>query len=208
MKAAVVVFSGTNCQVETKAALEASGFEAIYVDSNTKNLDEFDCIFLSGGFSYGDYLRSGRIAKFTPLVESLYGYVEKQRGVITGICNGFQILCEAHLLPGALIENDCLKFVCKNTLLELDFNGVKKKINLPVAHREGKYFYRGDVSELVFLRYLENPNGSKDNIAGLYDNKKRIMGLMPHPERAFFNENFGFDGREIFKIIKDELKRG
>lgn len=208
MKAAVVVFAGTNCELETKLALEASGFCADYVDSNTASLKEYDAVFLCGGFSYGDYIRSGRLAKFTPVIDALDNFIENQRGVVAGICNGFQILCEARMLPGALLENDCLKFVCKNIPLRLDFNAEQKDITLPVAHREGRYWCDEDVGGMVFLKYIQNPNGSKDDIAGLYDKNRRIMGLMPHPERAFFTKNFGFDGREIFKIIKEEIARG
>ena len=212
MKAAVVVFSGTNCQVETNAALEACAFEAKYVDSSIKNLDEFDCVFLCGGFSYGDYIRSGRLAKFTPVVGALEEYIEKQRGVTVGICNGFQILCEAHLLKGALLENDSSRFICKNVELKLDFKNVSKKISLPIAHREGKYVFSAsdykEVFAMSFLKYVDNPNGSYLDIAGLYDKNRRVMGLMPHPERAMFAKNFGFDGEEIFKIVKEEIKRG
>ena len=114
MKAAVVVFLGTNCEVETKRALEFCGFEAEYVNFNANNLDNYDAVFLSGGFSYGDYIRSGRLAKFTPVVEALRKYIDKKRGLTVGICNGFQVLCEAHILKGALVENDCSKFICKN----------------------------------------------------------------------------------------------
>lgn len=208
MKAAVVVFLGTNCEVETKRALEFCGFEAEYVNFNANNLDNYDAVFLSGGFSYGDYIRSGRLAKFTPVVEALRKYIDKKRGVTVGICNGFQVLCEAHILKGALVENDCSKFICKNVPLELKFNGIVKNISLPIAHREGKYVCFEDVYEYEFLKYLDNPNGSMQNIAGLYDCKNRVMGLMPHPERAIFARNFGYDGKEIFKIVEEEIKRG
>ncbi len=208
MKAAVVVFLGTNCETETKRALEYCGFDVNYVNFDTKNLDDYDAVFLSGGFSYGDYIRSGRLAKFTPVVDALKNYIESKRGVTVGICNGFQILCEAHILKGALVENDSSRFICKNTSLELCYKGKKRKIILPIAHREGKYVCFDDINEFVFLKYLDNPNGSMHDVAGLYDAKRRVMGLMPHPERAVFAKNFGFDGREFFEIIKDEIKRG
>ena len=212
MKAALVVFLGTNCEVETKAALEACSFECDYVDSNTCDLLGYDCVFLCGGFSYGDYIRSGRLAKFTPVIGALKKYIEAQRGVVVGICNGFQILCEAHFLKGALLENNSSRFICKNTPLRLEFSGIKKDISLQIAHREGKYVCGkkdfDEVESMAFLKYIDNPNGSYFDIAGLYDKERRIMGLMPHPERCFFANCFGFDGREIFKIIKDEIKRG
>ena len=208
MKAAIIVFLGTNCEVETKRALEFCGFEAEYVNFDANNLDNYDAVFLSGGFSYGDYVRSGRLAKFTPVISALRKYIDKKRGVTVGICNGFQILCEAHVLKGALVENDCSRFVCKNVPLELSINGEKRNISLPVAHKEGKYICFEDVNDYKFLRYIDNPNGSMYDDAGLYDNNKRVMGLMPHPERAVFTKNFGYDGKEIFKIIREEVKRG
>ena len=122
--------------------------------------------------------------------------------------NGFQVLCETHILKGALVENDSSKFICKNVELELSYAGYKKNISLPIAHKEGKYICFEDVSEYEFLKYLKNPNGSMYDVAGLYDKTNRIMGLMPHPERAIFAKNFGYDGREVFKIIKEEIKRG
>ncbi len=208
MKAAIIVFLGTNCEVETKRALEFCGFEAEYVNFDAINLDNYDAVFLSGGFSYGDYVRSGRLAKFTPVISALRKYIDKKRGVTVGICNGFQILCEAHILKGALVENDCSRFVCKNVPLELSFSGEKRNISLPVAHKEGKYICFEDVNDYKFLKYIDNPNGSMYDVAGLYDNNKRVMGLMPHPERAVFTKNFGYDGKEIFKIIREEVKRG
>lgn len=208
MKAAVVVFLGTNCEVETKRALEHCGYECDYVHSDLKSLLDYDCVFLCGGFSYGDYIRAGRLAKFTPVAEALNSYVEKQRGVLAGICNGFQILCETKLLPGALLENENSKFICKNVFLELDLNGKKETITLPVAHKEGRYFCDATLRDMIFLKYLENINGSSDNVAGLYDKNRRIMGLMPHPERAIFAKNFGFDGKKIFDFIRDEVARG
>ncbi len=208
MKAAVVVFLGTNCETETKRALEFCGFDAEYVDYKVKSLVKYDAVIFCGGFSYGDYIRAGRLAKFTPVVEATRKYIEQNRGVTVGICNGFQILCEAHILKGALVENNCSRFICKNVPLELYFAGCKKNISLPVAHREGKYVCFEDVSKYEFLKYTDNPNGSMYDIAGLYDSNNRVMGLMPHPERAIFAKNFGYDGNEIFKIIKEEIKRG
>lgn len=208
MKAAVVVFLGTNCNVETKRALEDFGFEVDYVDFRENSLQKYDLVVLPGGFSYGDYISSGRIAKFTPVIDALAEFINSQRGFVLGICNGFQILCEARFLKGALIKNDSSKFICKNTPLLLEFGGNSKKIYLPVAHKEGKYIPSKDSCEDVFLRYLDNPNGSYNDIAGIYNPKARIMGLMPHPERAYFKSSFGFCGREIFKIVKDEIKRG
>lgn len=211
-KAAIIVFLGTNCNAETKRALDDYGFECDFVDYRESSLDKYDAIFLPGGFSYGDYIRSGRLAKFTPAVAALKQYIQSGRGVAVGICNGFQILCEAHLLPGALIENENAKFICKNVPLNLDFRKNIKQILLPIAHKEGRYFADDKdilkAKNMAFLKYSDNPNGSIADIAGLYDKDNRVMGLMPHPERAYFAKNYGFCGRKIFEIIEEEIKRG
>lgn len=208
MKAAVVVFPGTNCEKETYRALACCGFEPSYIWHDAKNLDNFDCVFLCGGFSYGDYIRSGALAKFSPVIGALNDYIKKGRGVSVGICNGFQILCETNYLSGALLVNEKAKFICKNVSLELNFNGIKKTISLPLAHKEGRYYNSNVPCEKVFLKYLQNPNGSMFDAAGLYNENTRVMGLMPHPERAVFAKNFGFFGIDIFEIIKSEIKRG
>ena len=199
MKAAVVVFLGTNCEVETKAALEKCSFECEYVDSNTKSLLNYDCVFLCGGFSYGDYIRSGRLAKFTPVIAALRDYIEKQRGVCVGICNGFQILCEAEILPGALTHNSNMKFISKNVNLEFNNNIIK----LPVAHHQGNYLKTENVE--VFMRYSEDVNGSDERIAGIIDKKNKVIGMMPHPERAINGLTGLYDGKIVFKEFENLL---
>lgn len=208
MKAGVVVFPGTNCDRDTLMAAREFGWEAEFIWHFETNLDGFDVIFLPGGFSYGDYIRSGRLAKFSPVMQAVKQFVERKQGFVVGICNGFQILCETGLLPGVLTDNWNTRFICKTQALKLK-NG--KEINLPIAHGEGRYLAEPDVMEhlkkedMIFLTYVNNPNGSMEDIAGLYDKKRKIIGMMPHPERAFFDETGNIDGKEIFEIIKENM---
>lgn len=207
LKVGIVVFPGTNCDRDTFIACEEFGWEPKYVWHSETKLDEFDVIFLPGGFSYGDYIRSGRLAKFSPVMLALKEFIEQKRGFVVGICNGFQILCETELLPGILMDNSNTRFICKNQELKLN----DKIIKLPIAHGEGCYQASSDVlkhledNNMIFLKYVNNPNGSIGDIAGLYDKKRRIIGMMPHPERAFFEETGNTDGWEIFKIIERGL---
>ena len=203
MKAAVIVFPGTNCDRDTKMACEGFGWETDYVWHFERSLDRYDVLLLPGGFSYGDYIRSGRLAKFSPVMDAVKGYVKAKRGFVIGICNGFQILCESGLLPGVLTDNWNTRFICKDVRLKADG---KKEITLPIAHGEGRYVAENIPKEMIFLTYADNPNGSAEDIAGLYDREKRIIGMMPHPERAFFEETGNTDGREIFRMIEQALE--
>jgi len=209
-KAGIVVFPGTNCDRDTLMACEEFGWDAEYIWHFESNLEGYDVIFLPGGFSYGDYIRSGRLAKFSPVMQAVKEFVDKKQGFVVGICNGFQILCETGLLPGVLTDNWNTRFICNNQELKLD-NG--KKITLPIAHGEGRYLAEPETMEelkendMIFLTYENNPNGSMEDIAGLYDKKRRIIGMMPHPERAFFNETRNVDGKEIFKIVEQSISR-
>lgn len=211
MRAGVVVFPGTNCDRDTFMACQEYGWIAEYIWHFETNLDDFDVIFLPGGFSYGDYIRSGRLAKFSPVMQAVKEFVNKKRGFVVGICNGFQILCESGLLPGVLTDNWNTRFICKTQPLKLEGRSGGKEIKLPIAHGEGRYLAEPDVIEklkkkdMIFLTYMGNPNGSIEDIAGLYDKERKIIGMMPHPERAFFNETGNTDGKEIFKIITDGL---
>jgi len=188
-KVAILVFPGTNCNIETKRAVELAGFDAQYVWYEDKNLNKFSAFIIPGGFSYGDYLRAGKLASLSPVVDSLIEFIQKGYPVL-GICNGFQILCELGILPGALIMNANTKFISRWVELEVEntdspFTCVFKKgerIKLPIAHKFGNYFMGREEKVSVAFRYLENPNGSFDRIAGvLFGN---VLGLMPHPERA------------------------
>lgn len=206
-KAGIVVFPGTNCDRDTFMACEEFGWKAEYIWHFETKLDGYDVIFLPGGFSYGDYLRSGRLAKFSPVMQAVKDFVDNKRGFVVGICNGFQILCESGLLPGVLTDNWNTKFICKNQ--GLDLSG--KNIKLPIAHGEGRYSAEAEIivelkeKDMIFLTYNDNPNGSVENIAGLYDKERKIIGMMPHPERAFFDITGNTDGKEIFKIIEEGL---
>ena len=208
MKAGVVVFPGTNCDRDTKGACELFGWETEYVWHDETSLDKYDVIFLPGGFSYGDYVRAGRLARFSPVVQSLNKYAENQRGFIVGICNGFQILCEAGLLPGILSNNWNTRFICDVTRLKVDLPDFPENISLPIAHGEGRYIApeNVEIKDKMFLQYASNPNGSMMDIAGLYDRQKRIIGMMPHPERAVFEETGNTDGKYFFKMIEGALK--
>ena len=202
MKAAVIVFPGTNCDRDTKMACEGSGWETDYVWHSERSLDEYDAVMLPGGFSYGDYIRSGRLAKFSPVMDAVKRYVKEGRGIVMGICNGFQILCESGLLPGVLTDNMNARFICKN--VSLDMNG--SDITLPIAHGEGRYVCGNVPDDMIFLTYNDNPNGSVRDIAGLYDRDNRVIGMMPHPERAFFRETGNTDGRRIFEMVAQAVR--
>jgi phosphoribosylformylglycinamidine synthase len=198
-KAAVIVFPGTNCEKETLDACNTVGFDTSLV-WHEDEIKDFNLVILPGGFSYGDHISSGRVAKFSPIIEKLHNF----EGFILGICNGFQILCEAGLLPGILLTNEKLKFISKT--VEISFDG--KFLNIPIAHHQGNYFVEEKLlPEIKTLKYTKNPNGSKQSIAGIWDTSKNIMGLMPHPERAFFEEQISTDGRVIFEEIKKVLEK-
>ena len=227
MRFAVITFPGSNCDQDCyHVTEEIFGIETDMLWYENKiELKEYDCVILPGGFSYGDYLRSGAIARFSPIMENVIEYANNG-GLVLGICNGFQILLEAGLLPGAMKVNNSLKFVCKDIELkvvnaETPFtNKTKKgeKITLPVAHGEGNYYIDDKgLAELkennqVVLRYLddeENPNGSVDNIAGICNKKGNIFGLMPHPERAAeaILGSKTTDGYKIFASIVNYLEK-
>ena len=195
VKAGIITFLGTNCERDTKQACEFFGWNTEYIRQNEKIDKHYDVIFLPGGFSYGDHISSGRIAKLTTAVKSL----PVGKSLIVGICNGFQILTEAGLLSGALTYNENLHFISKVT--ELEFQN--EIIRLPIAHHQGNY--TGKNGEEVIIRYKANENGSDDRIAGIYDRKNKIMGMMPHPERAVFKELGLTDGRKVFEFIKNEI---
>ena len=195
VKAGIITFLGTNCERDTKQALDFLGWNTEFIWQNDKIEKHYDVIFLPGGFSFGDHISSGRIAKLTPAVKSL----PVGKSLIVGICNGFQILTEAGLLSGALTYNENLHFISKVTDLEFQ----NKIIRLPIAHHQGNY--TGKNGEEIIMRYKTNINGSDDRIAGIYDRKNKIMGMMPHPERAVFEESGLTDGRKVFEFIKNEI---
>jgi phosphoribosylformylglycinamidine synthase len=212
MKAGIIVFPGTNCDIDTKRACESRGWETEYIWHNDTSHEKYDVIFLPGGFSYGDYIRAGRLAKFSPAVTALKSYVEEKKGFVVGICNGFQILCEVGLLPGVLSVNWNTRFICKEVSLNVNHSGFPDAITLPIAHGEGRYIASEETiidlkkNDMILMKYNANPNGSMNDIAGLYDKKNRIIGMMPHPERAVFNETGNNDGTYFFNMLESELK--
>lgn len=196
MKAAVLTFPGSNCDEDLRYALEISGFDVTNVWHKDRiALGDFQLVGVPGGFSFGDYLRCGAIASLSPILDSLKEFAGNG-GKVIGICNGFQILCEAGLLPGSLAPNLSLKFVCKDVPLRVEnpdtcwTRAVDTEIALPVAHGDGRYVADDQtVAALeerggVLLRYLDNPNGSVGDIAGICNEQGNVFGLMPHPERA------------------------
>ena len=189
MRSVIVEFPGSNCVAETQRFL----YDPTMVWHTESELPDADLYVLPGGFSYGDYMRGGALAGLSPIIDSL-----KQKAMqgkkILGICNGFQILCEIGLLPGTLRKNQSGLFVCETQTVYDDNNDYI----LPIAHGEGNYYHPNPSEVNVALRYkFSNPNGSVDNIAGIYNNTKNVMGLMPHPERAFEDFHITQDGFEL-----------
>ena len=209
----IVVFPGSNCDRDMLWALEGClGINTKFIWHESSDISGVDSIVLPGGFSYGDYLRCGAVARFSPLINSLDDFVKTGRRVI-GICNGFQILTESGFLPGALTTNKNLDFICNDCELEIItskgswFNSSNNKINLPIAHGEGRYFCDEDTfkelsdNDLIALRYLSNPNGSSYDIAGVINKEGNVLGLMPHPERACDSTLGGNDGLYTLKSL-------
>ena len=215
MKFAVIVFPGSNCDVDMYHAIKDElGEEVEYVWHDSTNLDEFDGILLPGGFSYGDYLRSGAIAGFANVMEAVKKAATDGKPVF-GVCNGFQILTEAGLLPGTLRRNEKLKFMCRQVELVVENNetmfttGYEKGqvITVPIAHGEGNYYCDQETYESlknnnqIIFRYQNNPNGSLDDIAGIVNEKGNVLGMMPHPERAIDTLLGSADGLQLFRSI-------
>jgi phosphoribosylformylglycinamidine synthase len=219
MRASVIVFPGSNCDRDVKVALtQAMGKAPNMVWHADATLPASDLIVIPGGFSYGDYLRTGAMAAHSPIMREVIAAAKSGVRVL-GICNGFQILCETQLLPGVLLRNKSLKFVCRSVPLEVanndsDFTRAYKNgdtLKIPVAHGDGNYFADDNTLNmlegegLVALRYRENPNGAARNIAGIFSKSKRIFGLMPHPERAYEALHGSTDGKGIFKSVLESL---
>jgi phosphoribosylformylglycinamidine synthase subunit PurQ / glutaminase len=224
MKFGVVVFPGSNCDEDLVYTLrDVLHQDVVKLWHKSSDLEGCDFVFLPGGFSYGDYLRSGAIARFSPIMNEVVRHASKG-GYLMGICNGFQILCEAQLLPGALMHNTQRKFVCKNTYLKAESRSSmltraldrSKAYKIPIAHGEGNFYAPADVlqgildRDQVLFRYCDaegfvteeaNPNGSLHNIAGIMNEKGNVFGMMPHPERAADFELENTDGREILEAL-------
>lgn len=221
MKSAVITFPGSNCDRDVVIALQKFNCKVSKIWHQETSLEnDLDLIVVPGGFSYGDYLRSGAMASISPVMQEVKR--QAQKGVrILGICNGFQILTETGLLPGVLTRNQKIKFICKNVFLRVENNQTdftqkykrRQVIKIPIAHMDGNYFAENDVikkledNSSIAFSYVDqdgnvsdnsNPNGSILNIAGVFNDKKNILGMMPHPERAIDLENGSQDGSNLF----------
>lgn len=229
MKFGVVVFPGSNCDHDLIYVLKnIFDQEVVPLWHKDHDLQSCDFILLPGGFSYGDYLRSGAIARFSPIMEEVVKFANNG-GFVMGICNGFQILCEAHLLPGVLLHNENHKFICRNSFIlpqakkSLATSQLKpdEPLKIPISHGEGRYFAQDDIikklndNEQVIFRYCDkegnitseaNPNGSVENIAGICNESGNVIGMMPHPERAADQNLYNVDGKAIFESLLRELK--
>jgi phosphoribosylformylglycinamidine synthase I len=221
MKFGVVVFPGSNCDHDAFFAVTHNlGHTAEFIWHDAAAIPDVDAVILPGGFSYGDYLRCGAIAKFSPVMSAVKTYA-RDGGLVLGICNGFQILVETGLLPGALVRNAGLKFVCHSVKLRVEtsnspFTSSAKQgstITFPVAHGEGCYIADErtldelEAEDRVVFRYLDNPNGSQRDIAGILNRERNVMGLMPHPERATEPLMGSTDGLFVFQSMVSALAR-
>ena len=218
MKVAILQFPGSNCDWDAEHAVnDVLGIPASRIWHKAALPSETEAVVVPGGFSFGDYLRCGAIARFSPIMDDLKSFASKG-GQVLGICNGFQILCEAGLLPGALIRNDCLEFRCINQKVAIEksndrFNPEKcgEQLSLPIAHGEGNYRLKEAALEKlesngqVFLRYIGNPNGSINDIAGIRNEEGNVYGMMPHPERAVESHHPSRDGLPILKAFLEPI---
>ena len=228
MKFGVVVFPGSNCDEDMVYVLKnIMGQETVKLWHKNSDLEGCTHLILPGGFSYGDYLRSGAIARFSPIMDKVIEHANNG-GFVFGVCNGFQILCESGLLPGALLHNSSRKFICKNVFIKAENNSTPvtcrvpkhKALKIPIAHGEGKYY--ADETTLknlnangqILFRYCDengkiteeaNPNGAIENIAGICNTAKNIFGMMPHPERASDKELGNEDGKFLFESILEKV---
>ena len=224
MKVGVVIFPGSNCDKDAVYAFQNQfGCETVELWHKDTDLQNCDLIFLPGGFSYGDYLRSGAIARFSPIMQSVIEFAGKG-GLVWGVCNGFQILCEAGLLPGALLHNNNQKFNCKNVYIKAETNNSKvtsaietgKALKIPIAHGEGRFYCDEDTltelkaNDQILFRYCDengqvsdasNPNGALDHIAGVTNKSRNVFGMMPHPERVVDADLYNTDGRILFESL-------
>jgi phosphoribosylformylglycinamidine synthase len=221
MRFGVVVFPGSNCDHDCFYVLNNVLKQDVkYIWHKNTEVRDVDCIVLPGGFSYGDYLRTGAIARFSPVMQSVIDFAKKG-GLVIGICNGFQILLEAGLLPGGMLRNKNVHFICKHVHIKLlnkntPFTNLYKKdevLKIPIAHNEGNYYIdeKGletlkENNQIVF-KYCDNPNGAVNDIAGIVNKEGNVLGMMPHPERSSEKELGSDDGFLIFKSIVEWMER-
>lgn len=219
MKAAVIVFPGSNCDRDLAVAFKAAGAEVEMVwHKDTALPAGVDIVGVPGGFSFGDYLRCGAIAANAPIIGALKYHADKG-GYVMGICNGFQVLTETGLLPGALLRNAGLKYICKTVGLKVETSqsaytegyNAGDVIDVPIAHHDGNYFADAatldtlEAEDRVAFRYTDNPNGSQRDIAGILSENRRVLGMMPHPERAADSGHGGTDGQALFRALLGAL---
>lgn len=222
MKVGVVVFPGSNCDHDAWYAITANcGHQAEFIWHASQALNNLDAIWLPGGFSYGDYLRCGAIAKFSPVLKSIRQFAQKG-GLVIGVCNGFQILTESGLLPGALVRNRGLQFICREEALvtastDSPFTASLVKgsvLHMPIAHGEGCYVADErtldelEAEDRVVFRYADNPNGSLRDIAGILNKERNVLGMMPHPERAMDPLMGSTDGLGILRSMAAAVEAG
>lgn len=227
MKFGVVVFPGSNCDKDVihvcQNVMQCETRILWHKDTDLQDLTTDDCIMIPGGFSYGDYLRCGAIARFSPIMEKVIAHANNG-GYVWGICNGFQVLCESHLLPGALLMNEQQRFICQNQYIIPQTNqtaitknlDLTKALNVPIAHGEGRYFADENtlqqlkLNNQILFKYCDeqgnitaaaNPNGSVDNIAGICNAGRNVFGMMPHPERSAEEVLGNTDGRKLFESL-------
>lgn len=220
MKFAVISFPGSNCDMDMYYAVRDSLNEDVdLVTSDATNLDGYDGVLIPGGFSYGDYLRSGAVARFAPVMESVKEMVAEGKPVL-GVCNGFQILTEANLLPGSLQHNTSMEFISDWSKLRVQNNNTmftdqyeeSEVIDIPIAHGEGNYYCDDETlaqlkaNDQIVFTYEDNPNGSCDNIAGVVNEQGNVLGMMPHPERAVESILGGTDGLKLFKSLLNHVR--
>ncbi len=216
MKFGIVVFPGSNCDRDMQDALQNHlNKEVVMLWHKDKDVSMFstsDCIVLPGGFSYGDYLRCGAIARFSPMMQSVIEFANKG-GKVLGVCNGFQILCESHLLPGVLLQNKNQQFICSNVMIK---GASGEALKVPIAHGEGRYYADErlldelETSDQIIFNYCNeegtvndfcNPNGACRNIAGIRNKEGNVFGMMPHPERAVSPLLGNIDGKKVFELL-------
>jgi len=228
LKFGIIVFPGSNCDHDAYHVISKQvGQPVDFIWHRDTNLSSYDAVIIPGGFSYGDYLRAGALARFSPVMESVKKFAASGR-LVLGICNGFQILCESGLLPGALIRNRDLHFICEHVYVRVESSDTPftnelqpgTALKMPIAHAEGNYVCDDETleelqrSDRIIFRYCDaegnvttaaNPNGARDNIAGICNSSRNVLGLMPHPERACEDLLGSIDGRDIFRSLAATL---
>lgn len=218
VRVGIVVFPGSNCERDCRRAIESFGAQTIYVWHKETSLPDVDIVVLPGGFAHGDYLRTGAIARFSPVMGAVRAHADAG-GLVIGICNGFQVLCEAGLLPGALRKNSGLKFICRWVELRVEVDRspftvrtkAGQRLRIPINHFEGSWYCASNelrrvrANGQVVLRYEANPNGSLDDVAGLTNERGNVFGLMPHPERACDPLSGSADGAVILGSMLDSI---